>query len=1077
MRIVAENVNASCHRGRVNLKVIVIPNQINIGDLPSASVPENAAVGTEVTRVQVMDTVGVITYSIQSGNPGNAFQIDSMSGRITVASALDFETLSRYQLVIEAAISNGGASDTAIQVINVTDVNERPFFTPPCAASDSCVFSVEENRPSGTFVGTIGADDPDLSTVSNGMLIFTIDNPNFVIDNSGNITTNAEFNREMRDSYTANITVRDQGNPSLSADTLVTIRINDVNDNPPFFTAAPTPINVFENFPNDTTIAEFVAEDNDTGVNAEITFSLRSSVPNLPFYINRQTGIFSTFDTLDFESVRQYNITVVASNPDGLSATVDIVVSIVDVNDNAPVFDQSPYRASVVEHSAVNTFVVQVNATDADSDSNGRVGYQIDSGNFNNSFVIDSVSGEIRVANNIDREQVTMFTLTVEAFDSGLIRMSSSVRVLIDVDDINDNAPIFDPDQYNVRVQETASVQSVIDTVMATDLDQPGNPNSEIVFSITGGNEAGKFAINASSGDIILVQSLDFETESRYTLQVRAEDRGNPVMFDTATVMITVENVNEHPPVISEDRTVNISELAPVGTEIVQFNASDLDQMSVTFSFADNTNPNGIFAISSTGLVTLNRSLDFEQQQQHVLDIVATDGTLSDTAILTVNVINENEFTPVFVGPTSFSVLEEQPSNTVVGTVQAMDSDTDDTVTYSIQSGPLSSFFQIDADTGTITTTMPLDREMLVEENRFLPPNSQELITVVARDSIPTTRQASVQVTITLVDINDNSPAFQQDDYTANVTENRPSGQVVFTAQATDRDLGQNGEIRYSIVTENIPFAIDSVSGEVTTTAPLDRENRSSYTFILLARDLGSPSRNDTAEVVVIVLDENDNDPVFTLPVYSISVLENLPVNRPILQVIANDDDIDENSRITYAIIDFAMCSSNPSLSQCFFNIDSGNGLITIRQMLDFETMPQHNFTVLATDNGAVRRSAVAQVVVNVTNIDEAAPEFDGPCDASFLETDSLMQTVTTCSATDPDTGSVTNPTLTYSILSGNLGDTFSIDSNGTIRNIQPVDREQRSEYSLTIQVQDQASLSSTQTVSPKRLNAIPACY
>ena len=310
-------------------------------------------------------------------------------------------------------------------------------------------------------------------------------------------------------------------------------------------------------------------------------------------------------------------------------------------------------------------------------------------------------------------------------------------------------------------------------------------------------------------------------------------------------------------------------------------------------------------------------------------------------------------------------------------------------------------------------------------------------------------------------------PCVWDRDFTVNVTENRAAGQVVFTAQATDADIGENGEIRYSIITENVPFAINSATGEVTTTARLDREDRSSYTFTILARDLGTPSRNDTAEALVIVLDENDNDPIFTLPVYSVDVPENIPVNQPIVQVIANDDDIGENSRITYAIVGSAMCTTtNPPPSQCFFNINPGNGLITIRQLLDFETTQQHNFTVLAMDNGAVRRSARAQVVVNVINVDEAAPEFDGPCDANFLETDSLMQVVTTCSATDSDTGRTTNPSLTYTILTGNIGNTFSIDSNGTIRNIQPVDREERNEYSLTVEVEDRAGLSTTQTVS-----------
>ena len=1068
LRIVAENANASCHRGRVNLKIIVVPNRIEIGDLLPVSVAENASVGINVTQIQVTDATGLIQYSIQSGNVGNAFQIDATTGVITVAAPLNFETTSAYLLVIRAAIASTGASDTAVQVINITDVNEQPFFTLPCALSNSCVFGVDENEAVGALVGTVTAGDPDLPTVSNGMLTFSISNTNFVIDNNGTIRTAVVLDREVRDEYTATVTVTDGGNPSLSVETQITIHVNDVNDNAPVFTSAPNPVGVFENFPNDTIIAEYEAEDDDIGENARIIFSLRSATPNLPFTINSVTGILSTINTLDFESVQSYNITVVASNPDGLSTSVDVVILITDVNDNAPIFDQPLYRASVVEHSSLDTFVVQVNASDADSELNGRVGYQIINGNFNNSFSIDRDTGEITVANDIDREVTPMFSLTVEAFDFGLIRLRSTANVLIDVEDINDNAPIFDPDRYEALVPESLSLQSLIVTLMAVDLDQPGTPNSEIVFSITNGNGAGRFEVNATSGEIILVQPLDFEQESEYTLQVRAEDRGNPVMFDTATVVIRVENVNEHPPVISGDFNVTVSELAPIGMIIAQFNATDLDQMHVVFSLSESSNPNGIFAISSSGLVTLNMSLDFEQAAQHVLQVIASDGQLTDTAVLTVNVRDENEFAPVFVGPTEFSVIEEQPAGTVVGTVQATDRDGSDTVTYFIQSGPLSSFFQIDSNTGTITTTGPLDREMLVDEGRFIPPNSQEELTVIARDSIITRRQTSEVINITLIDINDNPPLFEQNEYETNITENNVPNLTLFTVQARDRDSGSNAIIRYSILTNGVPFAINPITGRVFATAALDREQVSSYTFTILARDLGTPSLNSTAQAVVNVLDENDNDPIFTLPVYNVEVSEAAPVNTPLVQVIANDDDIGENGRVTYAIVGSEMCPSTatPPPSPCVFNIDAGTGLIRLRQLLDFETVRVHNFTVTATDNGFVRRSSSAQVIVNVLNVDERAPEFDGPCDASFAETDDTS-VVTICQASDTDiAGGASGPLITYTIVSGNTDNTFSIDNNGRIRNIKPVDREVRSEYSLTVRVQDRAGLSSTQTVS-----------
>ena len=324
------------------------------------------------------------------------------------------------------------------------------------------------------------------------------------------------------------------------------------------------------------------------------------------------------------------------------------------------------------------------------------------------------------------------------------------------------------------------------------------------------------------------------------------------------------------------------------------------------------------------------------------------------------------------------------------------------------------------------------------------------------------------------MDINDNLPVFLQQEYQANVTENEPAGEVLFTVQAMDRDIGSNGEIRFVISTSNVPFTVNSTTGVVTTTKPLDRENISSYSFTITAYDLGSPSLNSTAQADIHVLDVNDNDPVFTLPVYSVEVFENAPSGTQIGQVIANDNDIGENGRITYSIVGQNMCPSTavPTPSPCLFNINPSTGEITLRQMLNFEQQKVHNITVLATDNGSpLTRSASAQFIVTVLNVDESGPEFDAPCNVNISETN-VKGNVTTCQATDHDLASGrTSADIVYAITGGNTANTFSIGSNGIIRNIRPLDREERSEYNLTITATDPAGFSASQIVSAK------SCY
>ena len=532
LNIVAENANASCHKGHVKVKVIVIPSRVVLPDLNPVSISEDTAIGASVVSIQA-NFSGIIQFSITGGSIGNAFQIDSMTGDITVSSSLDFETTSVYRLTINATTINGVATDSAIQVINILDVNEQPFFVTPCALNNTCVFRINENEPIGTFVGRVEADDPDLD-----ILTFSVNDTRFAISNNGSITTRAVLDFESEDRHVLTVTVTDG---ALSVTTQVTVIVNNINENPPIFTQAPNPIGIFESIPLGIDFVQFIAEDPDGD---EIIFSLQPSIPSLPFDINSGNGILKTNETLDFETIQEYNITVVASNPGGPSTSVDVLIRVLDVNDNAPVFDQSPYRASVRENSQLGTLVVDVEATDADSMDNGRVGYSIRAGNFNNSFRIDISTGAITVANNIDREVVPNFNLTVVGFDFGVVSMFTTVQVLITVLDVNDNAPVFDPDRYKAMVPETQALQSVILTVMATDLDEPGNPNSEIVFGITGGNNEGAFAINSTSGELILIRLLDFEQQSEYTLQVSASDRGVPVMSGFAPIEVQVENIN-----------------------------------------------------------------------------------------------------------------------------------------------------------------------------------------------------------------------------------------------------------------------------------------------------------------------------------------------------------------------------------------------------------------------------------------------------------------------------------------------------------------------------------------------------
>ena len=1077
LEVVAENINASCHRGRVKIKVIVVRNQLEFEDPPAVSIAEDETEGFVVTQVQADGGTSLIEYSIISGNAGSVFQIDESTGIITISddSTLDFETTPQYQLTIQAVSTAGGLTATAVQVINITDVNETPFFTTNCAINDNCIFEVLEEQAPGLFVGDIEADDPDLSSLPNGMFTYDI-TPNsvpFNIDNTGTITTSATLDREAKSMYMFTVIVSDGGSPSLSVATNVTVRVGDINDNPPqfimFFPELPIP----EDFSIDI-VTQYVATDDDIGINAQIIYSLSSDDPNLPFAIDSINGALSLTETLDFDlGQRTYNFSVIASNPDGLNSTVSTFVEVLDVNDNAPQFTEDQYQASILENSTNNTFVVLIQANDIDSGVNGIVQYSITSGNTFDSFKIDSQTGQIIVNNDIDREMISMFTLTIQAEDMGLPNtQSNTVQANITILDINDNAPIFQPDNRQLTLPEDEPLGPIVNViVMAVDLDDPDTPNAALQYFIVSGNEDNTFMIDITSGQLELLQTLDFETTPFYSLVIKAEDQGDPIMSGFLTVNITILNVNDNEPIISGNQSIDVLESEPIGFRIAQFTATDLDQMTIGFKFAPGGDAGDIFSINvTTGVISLSRMLDFESSQQHILVIEARDGIFTANATLTVNVIDVNEFIPQFENGNQFSVFEEQPVGTFVGKVEASDQDTSQVISYSIQLSLLSSQFAINSTTGIITTAFVLDREFFAQEGIFIPPDSQESITIIVTDDgvIPGSFENTQDIFITLLDINDNDPIFDAPLFQGVVNENGPSSAFVLTVSATDADLFNNSEIRYSLVDgDSLPFAIDPMSGEVNTTMSLDREEIGFHQLNITATDLGIQPRSSFVLANVFVNDENDNAPVFDGQlIFTIS--EDTRTNIAIFQVSASDDDIGTNADLIYRIIGAENCPSPavPTPSECIFSVEEEMATFLLTQSLDFETQTLHNLTLEAVDQGMPPQSSLTTVIIDVQNVDETPPQFLGPCDAEISEEAPINSNVTQCLAEDFD--EVANETVNnvdYRIVL-NVDNTFSIDQNGVITTNVELDRELRDEYILIVRVTDAAGLFTQMEVS-----------
>ncbi|XP_010285317.1 PREDICTED: cadherin EGF LAG seven-pass G-type receptor 2-like, partial [Phaethon lepturus] len=540
-------------------------------------------------------------------------------------------------------------------------------------------------------------------------------------------------------------------------------------------------------------VLQVTATDRDKGSNALVHYSIVSGNTRGHFYIDAQTGALDVVSPLDYE--------------------------VLDVNDNAPIFVSTPFQATVLENVPVGYSVIHVQAIDADSGDNGRLVYTLLETGAGFPFAINNSTGWIVVASELDREAVDFYSFGVEAQDQA----SVSVTVL----DVNDNSPEFTQREYGARLNEDAAVGTSVLTVSAVDRDA----NSVITYQISSGNTRNRFSITSQSGGglISLALPLDYKLERQYLLTIAASDGTRQ---DTAQVVINVTDANTHRPVFqSSHYTVNINEDRPVGTTVVVISATDEDtgeNARITYLMEDSIPQFRIAA--ETGAVTTQMELDYEDQVSYTLAITARDNGIpqkSDTTYLEILVSDVNDNAPQFLRDSyQSSIYEDVPTFTSVLQVSATDRDSglNGRVFYTFQGGDDGDGdFIIESTSGIVRTLRRLDRENVPLYS----------LRAFAVDKGVPAKRTPVEIQVTVLDVNDNPPVFERDEFDIFVEENSPIGLVVARITATDPDEGTNAQIMYQIVEGNIPevFQLDIFSGELTALADLDYESKADLTY------------------------------------------------------------------------------------------------------------------------------------------------------------------------------------------------------------------------------------------------------
>lgn len=614
---------------------------------------------------------------------------------------------------------------------------------------------------------------------------------------------------------------------------------------------------------------------------------------------------------------------------------------------------------------------------------------------------------QLIVQQNLDREQKDTFVMKIKVEDGGSPPKSSTAILQVTISDVNDNRPIFKDTELEVTVPENAPMGTSVAQLHATDADLGSNAQIHFTFSnqISASTKR-HFTIDGSTGLITVKQPLDREVTPVHKLIVLASDGSSTP--SRATVTVNVTDVNDNVPSIDTryiinlvNGTVLLSENAPLNTKIALITVTDKDAdlYGKVACYTDHDVPFRLKPVfNDQFLLETAAPLDYETTREYAIKIVASDrGTppLNTSAMVLIKIKDENDNAPIFPQPEiQLSIPENNEPATQLIKISATDADSgrNSEIIYTL--GPdAPDGFNIDRRSGILSVAKRLDRE---KQERYS-------FTVIARDNGSTSLQSNVTVRLIVQDLNDNSPAFTHPEYNFYVPENLPLYGTVGLITVTDPDAGDNAVITLSILNGKDNFIIDPQTGVIKPNITFDREQQSSYTFMVKAVDGGHPPSSSYAKVTINVVDVNDNRPVFVIPSSNYSydlVRTTVTPGSVVTRVFAIDNDTGMNAELQYSIISSIIITSRVS-PRGLFAIDEATGNITLQEKIVASDLGLHRLVVKVKDLGqpeslhaiALIHLFVNDTVSNATFIQEQLRKsMETPLDRNVGDTEVIPQ-------------------------------------------------------------------------------------
>ncbi|XP_029959746.1 protocadherin gamma-A11-like isoform X22 [Salarias fasciatus] len=618
------------------------------------------------------------------------------------------------------------------------------------------------------------------------------------------------------------------------------------------------------------------------------------------------------------------------------------------------------------------------------------------SGNRKRFCEINTDTGELVVGDRIDREELcgTKASCNLKC-ELVLEDPLESHQISLQIQDVNDNPPVFGKDTVKLEIRESAPKGSRYRINAARDADIGQNAVQNYVLQ-----KNSYFALNLLTNsvgskycEIVLERELDREEEQEVNLFLTAVDGGNPQRSGTAVIKITVLDANDNAPVFSQTvYEATLPENSPLDTVVVIVSATDADEgvngeVTYEFSGISDTAKNIFLLNGVTGEITLAKNVDYEEESKFEMLIEGKDGYgLSTEAKVVIEIIDVNDNAPVIqVNSLANPIPENIAPGTEVGIINVQDRDSENNrqVRCSLQRGIPFKLVPSIKNYFSLVSTGQLDREVVSDYN----------ITITATDEGSPPLSSSKSVQLSVADINDNPPVFEEESYSAYVSESNKAGSTLCSVAARDPDWRQNGTVIYSLLAGEVNGApvssyvsVNGDTGVIHAVRSFDYEQLRSFKVQVMARDNGSPPLSSNVTVSVFISDVNDNAPqiLYPAPEGNSFMTELVPKaahgGSLVSKVIAVDADSGQNAWLSYQIVK----STDPGL----FTIGVHSGEIrTQRDISESDSMKQ-NLIVSVKDNGQPSLSATCSMYLLISDNLAEVPELK---DISYDEKNSKL--------------------------------------------------------------------------------------